>query len=149
MKNKYIVPSQLVIIILLGALLFFSNCSISKKSSEANQPIQDKNHNLVVPDHNQGSPLSWENLFRKVAGVQVTGSYPNLSLKIRGASSINLTTEPLFVLEGVPLGHKFINLERAITPQNVLSIEVLKGPDAAIYGSRASNGVIVVKQKKQ
>lgn len=74
----------------------------------------------------------------RVPGVEVSGK----SIKIRGTSSLNVSTEPLFVVDGVIV--KDIDY---IAPETVKSIEVLKGPDATSYGSRGSNGVIVITSK--
>jgi len=68
-------------------------------------------------------------------GVEVSGK----SIKVMGSSSLNVSTEPLFVVDGV-----IVNTIEDISPQNVKSIEVLKGPDASVYGTRGSNGVIVI-----
>jgi len=68
-------------------------------------------------------------------GVEVTGN----SIKIRGSSSLYVSTEPTFVVDGV-----IVNSIDHITPQNIKSIEVLKGSAATVYGMRGSNGVIVI-----
>jgi len=68
-------------------------------------------------------------------GVEVSGK----SIRITGASSLNVSTEPLFVVDGV-----IVKSIDEISPQNVKSIEVLKGPAATAYGTRGSNGVIVI-----
>lgn len=74
----------------------------------------------------------------RVPGVEVSGK----SIKIRGSNSLNISTEPLFVLDGV-----IVSSVDQISPENVKSIEVLKGPDASVYGTRGSNGVIIIKTK--
>jgi len=71
----------------------------------------------------------------EVPGVIVSGN----SIMIRGATSATLNSEPLFVVDGVPV----MSVDN-IQPQMVKSIQVLKGSSAAIYGSRGSNGVIIV-----
>jgi len=75
----------------------------------------------------------------KVAGVEVSGR----SIKIRGTNSLNVSTEPLFVVDGV-----IVREIDDIAPETVRSIEVLKGPDASVYGARGSNGVILITRKK-
>ena len=75
----------------------------------------------------------------RVAGVEVSGR----SIKIRGTNSLNVSTEPLFVVDGV-----IVREIDDISPETVKSIEVLKGPDASVYGVRGSNGVIVITRKK-
>lgn len=72
----------------------------------------------------------------EVPGVQVTGT----SIKIQGASSLMLSTEPLFVVDGM-----VVNSIGDIQPYTVKSIQILKGSSAAIYGSRGANGVILIK----
>lgn len=84
----------------------------------------------------------------KVAGVQITNGsgVPGATPKvlIRGISTFN-ETEPLYVVDGVPMG-KNVNF---LNPNDVESIEVLKDASAsAIYGTRASNGVVLISTKK-
>jgi TonB-linked SusC/RagA family outer membrane protein len=106
-------------------------------------------------------------LHGKIANVEVTNSSgePGASsyIRIRGANSITGGTQPLFVVDGSPisndqyfsdntLGHDGVSeMNRAsdINPEDIQSIEILKGPAAsAIYGSRAANGVVLVTTKK-
>lgn len=75
----------------------------------------------------------------EVPGVMVSGN----SIRIRTATSINASNEPLFVVDGVP-----VTTIDNIQPQMVKSIQVLKGSSAAIYGMRGSNGVIVINLLK-
>jgi TonB-dependent SusC/RagA subfamily outer membrane receptor len=71
----------------------------------------------------------------EIPGVQVNGN----RIMIQGPTSINLSTEPLLVVDGVIVG----SIDD-ISPQQVKSIEVLKGSAASIYGSRGANGVIMI-----
>lgn len=89
-----------------------------------------------------------ESLQGKVAGVQITsaggpGGQPRVL--IRGISSVNLNTDPLYVVDGIPMGTS-INF---LSNNEIESMDVLKDASAsAIYGSRASNGVILITTKK-
>lgn len=74
----------------------------------------------------------------RLPGVEVSGK----SIKIRGANSLNVSTEPLFVVDGV-----IVNGIDDVAPETVKSIEVLKGPDATAYGTRGSNGVIIITRR--
>lgn len=83
-----------------------------------------------------------------VAGVMMqtssAGAAPTESLMIRGRNSIKASNSPLIVVDGIPYGGAL----RDINPNDVKSIEVLKdASSAAIYGSRGSNGVILVTTK--
>ncbi|MBA4322122.1 MAG: hypothetical protein C0408_04830, partial [Odoribacter sp.] len=68
-------------------------------------------------------------------GVRVNGT----TIQIQGPSSINLSNEPLFVVDGL-----IVNSISEISPRIVKSVDVLKGSSAAIYGSRGANGVILI-----
>jgi TonB-dependent SusC/RagA subfamily outer membrane receptor len=81
----------------------------------------------------------YEMIRGEVPGVMVNGT----SIMIRGATTINSGTEPLFVVDGVPV----MTVDN-IEPQMVKSIQVLKGSAASIYGSRGSNGVILINLLK-
>lgn len=84
----------------------------------------------------------------QMAGVSVrsTSGSPgsDITINIRGAASISGTTTPLYVVDGVPID----NLS-GINPGDIESIDVLKdAASAAIYGSRGSNGVVLITTKK-
>lgn len=95
----------------------------------------------------------------KVAGVQVTASSgqpgANTQIRIRGISSINAGSEPLYVIDGIPVmsGDQsfFTNTGNALAslnPNDVESMTILKDAAASsIYGSRAANGVILITTK--
>ena len=84
----------------------------------------------------------------QLAGVTVrtTTGEPgaDMQIRVRGAASVNASSDPLYVVDGVPL-----TTLSGINPTDILSIEVLKdAASAAIYGSRGSNGVVIVSTKK-
>ncbi|MCH5218190.1 MAG: TonB-dependent receptor [Muribaculaceae bacterium] len=89
-------------------------------------------------------------------GVVVTpnGGAPQggASIRIRGGASLSANNDPLIVLDGVPLGNDDSGLGNSIgmiSPDNIESMTILKDASAtAIYGSRASNGVIIITTKK-
>ena len=70
----------------------------------------------------------------EIPGVQVVGK----SIKIRGIGTINASSDPLVLVDGVEMSLDVID------PRLVKSIDILKGSDAAIYGSKAANGVILI-----
>ena len=101
----------------------------------------------------------------KVAGLQINTSGTGLSgsakITIRGNSSLSDNNQPLWIVDGVPFTEKsqsgasmFEGVDRGstsldINPEDIESISVLKGPNAAaLYGSRAGNGVILITTKK-
>lgn len=109
-------------------------------------------------DFNQGAITSPEDLFQgRSAGVNVTSNSgapgAGATIRIRGGSSLSASNDPLFVVDGVPLDDGGIAGMRSplnsINPNDIESITVLKDASAAaIYGSRASNGVIIITTKR-
>lgn len=81
----------------------------------------------------------------RVAGVNVIGSGFNARVQIRGAANFNGPVDPLFVLDGMPMDLQAI---MGISVQDVDRVDILKGASAAIYGSRASGGVISILTKR-
>ncbi len=91
---------------------------------------------------------AFEALQGKVPGVDITSSQrPGElgSIRIRGQRSINATSEPLYVVDGVPLQNGGIE---TLNPQDIESVDVLKDASStAIYGSRGANGVVLITTK--
>lgn len=83
-------------------------------------------------------------LIARVPGVRIGGTFPNQSVLIRGATSISAGLEPLYLLNGIPIDGGTVS---TIPSQDVSFIDVLKGPDAVIYGARASGGVVAIYTK--
>lgn len=84
----------------------------------------------------------------QLAGVTVrtTTGEPgaDLQIRVRGAASVNANSDPLYVVDGVPM-----TTLSGLNPSDIASIEVLKdAASSAIYGSRGSNGVVIVSTKK-
>lgn len=116
---------------------------------------------------NLAAPSFDTQLAGRAAGVQVTtpsgvlGSGPQF--KVRGMSTISASSQPLFIIDGMPLAvgdnssgstgmgmlYAEYNAMSDINPNDIESIEILKdGAATAIYGSRAANGVILITTKK-
>lgn len=101
----------------------------------------------------------------KVSGVTISqtgGSGSSVSMIIRGANSLSSDNQPLFVVDGVPIANTLNNVSdvgtdnrvdfgnaiSSINPDDVASVTILKGPSAAaLYGSRAGNGVVLITTK--
>ena len=115
--------------------------------------------NVSSKDFNMGLVSSPEQLINgKISGVQImsnSGSPTSGStIRVRGGASLNASNDPLIVLDGVPLEQGGIsgndgNFLSLINPNDIESMTILKDASStAIYGSRASNGVILITTKK-
>ena len=114
----------------------------------------------IVPQENVVNALNG-----RVSGVQINntgGAGSSVKIVIRGASSLTTDNQPLFVVDGVPIESQLTNIGNVgsgvavdygnaiadLNPDDIESISVLKGPSAAaLYGTRAGNGVILVTTK--
>jgi len=124
---------------------------------------------LKSESFNKGISTSPEQLLQgKIAGVQVTSASgepgATNSVRIRGISSIRAGSDPLYVIDGVPIGGGDVSAGTAnfglgeqsarnplnfINPADIASMDILKDASAtAIYGSRGANGVIIITTKK-
>lgn len=98
-----------------------------------------------------------QGLQSRISGVQITqnSSAPggNISVRIRGTNSINGSSEPLYVIDGIQVtnggGVNDVSPLSQINPNDIESVDVLKDASAsAIYGSRAANGVVLITTKR-
>ncbi|RKS99752.1 TonB-dependent receptor [Flavobacterium sp. 123] len=113
---------------------------------------------LTAKDFNKGPVTSADQMIQgKVAGLQIVngGGSPGegATIRIRSGSSLSASNDPLYVIDGVPVAAGGVeggkNPLATINQNNIESISVLKDASAtAIYGSRASNGVIIITTKK-
>ncbi len=109
-------------------------------------------------DFNRGAIATPQELLSgRIAGVQITsaGGAPGTGsrIRIRGGSSLTASNDPLIVIDGVPVSNSDVsglaNSLSTINPNDIETFTVLKDASAtAIYGSRASNGVIIITTKK-
>lgn len=108
-------------------------------------------------DFNPGATSADQLIQGKAAGVSVTtnGGNPGsgATIRIRGGASLNATNAPLIVIDGIPMDYNGVsgatNPLALLNPDDIASFTVLKDASAAaIYGNRASNGVIIITTKK-
>ncbi len=124
------------------------------KREDATGSIQS----LSTEDFNKGAINSPQELLAgKMAGVQITTNSgapgEGSTIRIRGGSSLSASNDPLVVIDGVPVDNGGVSGSRNalnfINPNDIETFTVLKDASAtAIYGSRASNGVILITTKK-
>ena len=113
---------------------------------------------IKAEDLNRGAVVNTQDLLKgKVPGLLVTpgdgGPGSSSRIRIRGSASLNASNDPLIVIDGVPIaqgsGGAMSNPLDLLNPEDIESFSVLKdASSAAIYGSRASNGVIMITTKK-
>ncbi|MEJ7813065.1 MAG: TonB-dependent receptor plug domain-containing protein [Gemmatimonadaceae bacterium] len=132
----------------LGLLVgLVAGCAHAKGTSPA------RPHDSTVTsddiDRAPGDPIE-KLLAGRVAGVTVTRTADGgIAVRIRGASSVLGSSEPLFVLDGIPIEAGPGGSLTGINPYDIASIQVLKdATSTTMYGVRGANGVIVIKTKQ-
>lgn len=114
----------------------------TRGAQRSNTIASSRNPNVLTIDQNSSSYNDMvEYLKGRVAGVTVMAD----GIRIRGVNSINSGLDPLILQDGVEIGFSTL---KTISPREVTSVEVLKGPDASIYGVRGANGVIILHMRK-
>jgi len=96
---------------------------------------------IIVDEKTQNYQSVGQILEGRIPGVNVTGN----KVIIRGINTFYGNTDPLFLVDGIPVDADFA---MSMNPFDVERIEVLKGPETAIYGSRGANGVIAIYTKR-
>jgi TonB-dependent SusC/RagA subfamily outer membrane receptor len=143
--------SIVALVVIIGGASGCVHRGAPRPAEESDTPAV-KSRDVVTSEaiaNSAGQPIE-KILADRVAGVRL-GRTPDgtLTVQIRGATSLNSDAQPLYVIDGVPVTPGPGGSLSGINPSDIASIEVLK--DAAsitMYGSRAANGVIVIKMKK-
>jgi TonB-dependent SusC/RagA subfamily outer membrane receptor len=100
-------------------------------------------------ERNPGQPIE-KVLQGRFAGVEVSRtSDGGIAVRIRGATSLHASTQPLYVVDGMSIEPGPNGSLSGINPYDIESIQVLKDPaETAMYGMRGANGVIIIKTKR-
>lgn len=136
MKTTLFVSILSLLILAVGCST--SGTSVSQKNNRPEGSISDDmNYSRNLADY-----------LLQVPGVNVHGSGSNVSVTIRGISSVNLGVTPLYVLDGNTVGNAYNRVNNMLNPRDIDYVRVLKGADAAMYGVRGGNGVIEIVTKR-
>jgi TonB-dependent SusC/RagA subfamily outer membrane receptor len=154
-----------LICLLIAWLVMFGACSGSKNTAgeglDPTRPIVDSGYEsrssqlsnqsniMVSPNVEKPSNLSLNEMLQRLPGVRLQGGRgASARFVVDGASgSFMAGTDPLFVVDGRTIGTDYSAVYTLVNPKEVVTISVLKGADASIYGSRGSNGVILIRTR--
>ncbi|WBO83683.1 TonB-dependent receptor plug domain-containing protein [Hymenobacter yonginensis] len=132
--------------------ILLRNVTVKSRATPPEQSVFSLHNNAdyVLKLSDIPSTASFSDIFQllqgRVSGLQITRSNSSYNVLIRGASSIAGSSQPLYLLDGMPISDAEGLM--GVAPVTVERIEVLKGASAAIYGSRAAGGVIAVFTKR-
>lgn len=142
MKKAILVLIPLILVTIIG-------CSTTQPAIDEGglDIVNVTPHNAVV-----NQPDYFRNLadfLHRVPGVQVTGPTTNPTVTVRGISSVNSGIEPLYVIDGQPVGTNYQNVNGMLNVRDIDHVQVLKGSEATLYGLRGANGVILITTRRQ
>jgi len=160
MKTR--VKSYQLLLCLFSMAMFFA-CSGTKNTANTNQerppavvdtgyqlvPADNANQSnvMVHPNKEQPTNMNLTDMMRRLPGVRVQGNGQYAKITVSGAESFMAGTDPLYVVNGIAIGSDLSTVYTMVIPKDVVSLSVLKGSDASIYGTRGANGVILIRTK--
>ncbi|MFQ6045770.1 MAG: TonB-dependent receptor plug domain-containing protein [Gemmatimonadales bacterium] len=158
-SQKHSDRTPLALIVLAGILLgFISACarSTATRTSQVEPALILPPHTITAADITSGEIRKRPRetiatlLQGRASGVEVSvGPGGSFSVRIRGATSFYGSTEPLYVIDGIPVAPGPGGALAGIDPYEIESIRVLKNPaETALYGVRGANGVILITTKR-
>ena len=135
---------NIILLLSYGLALSFFSCTSHLHPS--NGTVKKVPSNVVEPTQ-QDLPLYV--YLRKVPGIQVSvQGDQDVRVLVRGLSSVNMSNDPLFVIDNVPVGNSYNQAAHMVDVNDIQYVSVLKDPsDTSIYGFRGSNGIIMIKTK--
>ncbi len=151
------IPGMKIFLILATtlALVLFSRCSGTRSANQTKEKkIVDRGYDVAYdsdiaqstnstnPNEKGPSNRSLTDMILAKPGVTMTSQGP----RIGGVGSFS-NNEPLYIINGTAVSGSYDQIVGMINPNDVTSITILKGSEAAIYGSRGGNGVILIRTK--
>lgn len=141
--------------LMLVCVMLFVQCKSTEKSTalHSSTDIMELHTNATNKANTVESRPETENvrslldMLRTIPGLEIRGNGPNPNILLRGTTSFLGENRPLFVLNSTPIGHDFQSVNSSVVVQEIKRVEVLKGAQAALYGSRGANGVILIRTK--
>jgi len=121
-------------ILAVFSILLFSGCATSGSSVGSGDGAEEPEE-LTLRQH-----------LERANGVHLRGKKENTRIVIRASGSLqqNRGKQPLFVVDGNPRGRSFYRIASSLNPEEIVSVEVLRGAGANMYGSRGGQGVIAI-----
>ncbi len=137
------------IAILTIGLAFHADAQDQKAKKKKKKKAKTESATTVETDENTAANLSLADLLRRKPGVRVQGQGANTTVAIRGGQSSAGGTDPLFVVDRVPVGNNYSQVASMVNVNDIKTINILKGADASRYGTRGNNGVVEITTKQK
>lgn len=134
----------LTVFTIAAGMMFFTGCTVGDEASRyggaGDSGAYGDEVRVVEPN------VHLDEYLNKLSGVQVRGNGRSADINIRGATSFELDTTPLFILDNVRLGKNFAQVYDLVEMSQVNHIQVIRSSRATtLYGSDGAHGAIVIK----
>ena len=126
--------SYLLYIFVLTAIVSCGSLKSKDNTATNTEQVSEANKDLLP-------------LFNQIIRLRGISGATGVPLFISNANTVSGTAEPLYVIDGNIIGSSFSSVIDVVNPMDVKKIKPIKGADASFYGSRGSNGVIVITTK--
>ena len=125
--------------LLIVSLALTSACDTSSRvTKDAKNPLDQQFNNSLA------------DVLRKNTGLQVMGSGDNVKIIVRGTSTIKLNTQPLYVIDGVPIGNDYSAANNLVNPNDITNVKVLRSTSELVqWGENGNNGVIIIETRNK
>jgi len=109
---------------------------------------EDQKSNTIDVDNTKTGITDLTLYLKQISGIHINGSGGDATIVVRGTSSVNFETAPLFVVNGNPIGNDYSVIFDMVDVQQVKQVRVLKSSvDIAMYGMRGATGVVEIDMK--
>ena len=143
MSNFTRLLSNLTFIGLLTIIGLTTACGSTQTVAKQDQ---GRKSNTLEVDNTKTGITDLTIYLKQISGVQVNGSGADATIVVRGVSSVNMETSPLFVVNGNPIGNDYSVIFNMVDVQQVKRIRVLKSSvDTSMYGMRGATGVVEIE----
>ena len=138
MRSKILVI--LILFISVGMLL---SCGTSRENQQTDRSVPGEVRSDQIN-------TSLADVLRKNTSLEVSGVGNNVRVFVRGMGSIKLNTQPLFVIDNVPVGNTYAMANNAINPSDIYRVRVLRSlsETTTVWGEQGNHGVILIQTKK-
>ncbi len=133
--------NTLIFCLLIVSLALTSACDTSSRATgttNAQSPLDQQFNNSLA------------DVLRKNTGLQIMGTGDNVKILVRGISSINLNTQPLYVIDGVPIGNDYSAANSLVNPNDITKVKVLRSTSELVqWGENGNSGVILIETRNK
>jgi len=139
---------KFILFLLVGVFCVACTPNINRATmAKNNEPLNKGSREMVLATNEVNTLNPLESYLLRTPGVTLVGKGGGIKAQVRGVSSFHAETEPLFIVNGTDVGTSYASASSLVASMEILSVRVLKGPDASLYGVRGGNGVVIVKAR--